>query len=253
MKRLLFITLISIFVISCEEKDKRTIELEQKEATLIQIRDSLSNEDIQLSFMGIVIGGDICQIDSAVNLGKIKIDSCSNGTYIGTTLVPCIEDTTKFNAEALVRIGTLDNIIVAVELLFEKPYQLLPVYKFFMKTFNERYYDEEWLTGYRRGSYIWSFKKQSVHVEKVTHKEVRDVVVGTEKGTGKNIWEPREVDVPHAVSVEYHHDKLFEKLQNSALRDKEIKDSIEKEEKTSIDQERRLKAEQAEKKFRDNI
>jgi hypothetical protein len=96
MKRLLFITFICMFVFSCEEKSKYEIEREQREAALIQVRDSLSNVDMQLSFMGVVIGGDICQIDSAVNLGKIKIDSCSNGTYIGTTFVPCIKDTTKF-------------------------------------------------------------------------------------------------------------------------------------------------------------
>ena len=258
MKRLLFISLICIFVFSCEEKSKYAIEREQKEAALIQIRDSLSNEDIQLSFMGIVIGGDVCQIDSAVNLGKIKIDSCSNGTYIGTTLVPCIEDTTKFNAEALVRIGSLDNKIAAIELLFEKPYQVIHVFNFFKNTFNERYYDkdEEWRVSSsvsRPRSYTWSFKNQSVCVEQVTHKEIRDVVVGSERGTGKNIWEPREVDVIHAVCVEYHHNSLFDKLKSIVNREKVIKDSVERAEKASNDQERRLKAEQAEKKFRDNI
>lgn len=252
MKIILLAFLICIIALSCEEKSKYAIEREQKEAELKHIRDSLSNEDIKLSFMGIVIGGDVCQIDSAVNLGKIRIDSCYNGTYIGTTLVPCIEDTTKFNAEALVRIGTLNNKIAAIELLFEKPYQLLPVYKFFNKTFNERYYDEEWLSPISSKSHIWVFKNQSVCVEQVTHKDIREVVVGTERGTGKNIWEPREVDVIHAVCVEYHHDSLFDQIKNNANREKVIKDS-ESTEKASADQERRLKAEQAEKKFRDNI
>ena len=253
MKKILFAALICIIALSCEEKSKYAIEREQKEAELKQIRDSLSNEDIKLSFMGIAIGGDVCQIDSAVNLGKIKIDSCSNGTQIGSTLVPCIKDTTKFNAEALVRIGTLNNKIAAIELLFEKPYQLLPVYKFFNKTFNERYYDEEWLSPISSKSHIWVFKNQSVCVEQVTHKDIREVVVGTEKGTGKNIWEPREVDVLHAVCVEYHQDSLFDKLKNMANREKVIKDSVDRAEKAKADQERRLKAEQAEKVFRDNI
>ena len=84
MKKILFAALICIIALSCEENSKYAIEREQKEAELKQIRDSLSNEDIKLSFMGIAIGGDVCQIDSAVNLGKIKIDSCSNGIYIGT-------------------------------------------------------------------------------------------------------------------------------------------------------------------------
>ncbi len=258
MKKILFAALICIIALSCEEKSKYAIEREQKEAELKQIRDSLSNEDIKLSFMGIAIGGDVCQIDSAVNLGKIKIDSCSNGTYIGSTLVPCIKDTTKFNAEALVRIGTLDNKVVAIELLFEKPYQVHHVFDFIKNTFNERYYDkdEEWRASssinYPK-SYTWSFKNQSVCVEQVTHKDIREVVVGTEKGTGKNIWEPREVDVLHAVCVEYHQDSLFDKLKNMANRENVIKDSVDRAEKAKADQERRLKAEQAEKVFRDNI
>lgn len=258
MKRLLFITFICMFVFSCEEKSKYEIEREQREAALIQVRDSLSNVDMQLSFMGVVIGGDICQIDSAVNLGKIKIDSCSNGTYIGTTFVPCIKDTTKFNAEALLRIGSFENKIAAIELLFEKPYQVVPVFDFFKNTFNERYYDkdEEWslsISGNRPKSYKWSFKNQSVCVEQVTHKEIRDVVVGSERGTGKNIWAPREVDVVHAVCVEYHHDGLYDKLQNMARREKNIKDSVDRAEKASIDRENRLKSDQAEKRFRNNI
>ena len=258
MKKILLAFLICIIAISCEEKSKYTIELEQKEAKLKQIRDSLSNEDIKLSFMGIDIGGDVCQIDSAVNQGKIIIDSCSNGTYLGSTLVPCIKDTTKFDAKALVRIGTLENKVAVIELLFEKPHQIHHVFDFFKKTFNERYYDkdEEWRASSsisRPKSYTWSFKNQSVCIEQVTHKDIREVVVGTERGTGKNIWEPREVDVLHAVCVEYHHNSLSNKLKNIANREKVIKDSIERAEKAKADQERRLKAEKIEKEYKSNI
>ena len=42
-------------------------------------------------------------------------------------------------------------------------------------------------------------------------------------------------------------------LTNFVNREKVIKDSVDRAEKVSNDQEKRLKAEQAEKKFRDNI
>ena len=49
------------------------------------------------------------------------------------------------------------------------------------------------------------------------------------------------------------HQAEYDKLKKIANREKVIKDSVESAEKASADQERLLKAEQAEKKFRDNI
>ena len=100
---------------------------------------------------------------------------------------------------------------------------------------------------------IWSFKEQTVRIDKKTHKEIRDVVVGSDRYTGKNVWAPREVDIVDAISVEYLHNELHELLVNSARREKNLKDSIENVEKEKVDQERINKAKENEMKYKDNI
>lgn len=234
---------------SCNQK-KSDWELKQEQ--LKNRVDSLRNTDVTLSFMGIDIGGNIDKIEEAIKEEKIRIDSCSNGIYIGKVSVPYIKDTITYNFLALMRIGTLNNKVASIELVFKNS----EAFDFFKETFNERYYDiDEYysLDDYHRKHCFWSFKEQTVRLDKITHKEISDVVVGSDPQTGKNVWAPREVDIVDAISVEYLHDELDEQLRSIASRDENIKDSVETAEKERIDQERRSKAERIEKEYRDNI
>ena len=251
MNKLLWIFLFACsFFASCNQK-KSDWEIRQEQ--LKHKRDSLMNTDVSLSFMGIEIGGTVEKINEAIKEEKIKIDSCSNGIYIGTVSVPCMKDTTTYNLLALMRIGTLNNRVASIELVFENT----NAFNFFKNTFSERYYD---IDEYNSLSYdydnkhcIWSFKEQTVRIDKKTHKEIRDVVVGSDRYTGKNVWAPREVDIVDAISVEYLHNELHELLVNSARREKNLKDSIENVEQEKVDQERINKAKEIEMKYKDNI
>ena len=251
MNKLLWIFLFACsFLASCNQK-KSDWEIRQEQ--LKHKRDSLMNTDVSLSFMGIEIGGTVEKINEAIKEEKIKIDSCTNGIYIGTVSVPCMKDTTTYNLLALMRIGTLNNRVASIELVFENT----NAFNFFKNTFSERYYD---IDEYNSLSYdydskhcIWSFKEQTVRIDKKTHKEIRDVVVGSDRYTGKNVWAPREVDIVDAISVEYLHNELHELLVNSARRENNLKDSIENVEKEKVDQERINKAKENEMKYKDNI
>ncbi|MBR2233308.1 MAG: hypothetical protein IJ891_13245 [Prevotella sp.] len=251
MNKLLWIFLLACSIlVSCNQK-KSDWEIRQEQ--LKHKHDSLMNTNVSLSFMGIEIGGSVEKINEAIKEEKIKIDSCSNGIYIGMVSVPCMKDTTTYNLLALMRIGTLNNRVASIELVFENTI----AFDFFKNTFSERYYDIDEFNpynfDYNSKHCIWSFKEQTVRIDKKTHKEVRDVVVGSDSYTGKNVWAPREVDITDAISVEYLHNELHELLINSARREKSLKDSIENVEKEKVDQERINKAKENEMKYKDNI
>ena len=230
------IILFSSVFLACNQK-KSNWEIQQE--LLLHKRDSLKNTDVTLSFMGIDIGGSVDKISEAIKQEKIKIDSCADGIYIGTVVVPCIKDTTTFDLTALMRIGTLKNKVASIELVFKSDM----AFDFFNNTFNERYYESDFSE--------WYFKEQTLSINKKTHKEIRDVVVGRQ--SGKNVWEPREVDIVDAISVEYIHNDLDKQLQSIISREKNLKERIENEKKELLDKERKDKADKIEKEYRKNI
>ena len=138
MKKILFIILFCRLIIAC--KDKYTIEREKKEAAFQHQRDSLSNTDVQLSFMNIKVGGSKSQIDQAVSQDKIQIDSCINGIYVGSVVVPIMKDTTTFNSDAILRIGTVGSKVASIELYFPSYNSIYAeaTFDFFVRTFCER-------------------------------------------------------------------------------------------------------------------
>lgn len=241
------------FITSCSQ-NKNAWEIRKEQ--LQHMRDSLNETDVKLSFMGIKIGGNIDEIEEAVRQEKIQIDSCINGIYIGTVSVPCMKDTTTINLEALMRIGTIDKKVAGIELIFRNDINEYS-FDFFKNTFNDRYYDEERFQFDSSitipNGYTWNFKNQYVSVWKKTHKDIREVVVGSDRNTGKNVWEPREVDVTDAICVEYIHREFYDRLMKIANQESKLKDSIEIDNRNKLDYERRKEAAEKVDKYKKNI
>ena len=263
MKKILILALICCFTLGC--KDKYTIEREKKEQAFKQMRDSLSNTDVQLSFMDIKIGGPVNLIDSAIAKGKIQIDSCKNGIYIGSVSVPIVRvnlhgENEKFNSSAIMRIGTFKDQVASIELFFEclNPSYTSDTFDFFVDTFCERYYDQEeekldCTTFPDFDHYEWDFKNQSLSVEKNTHKEVGYGSLGTIGEDGKNEYGVREYDALDGITVTYHHKGLNDVLMKKI--NQQIVDSIQvaQKEAEAKNNRQRIEAEKNKSEFKKNI
>lgn len=232
-----FLSVIICFaVISCENKSKN--EVNDRKLALQQKVDSLSNTDVKLSFMGIDIGGDINKIEEAINQGKIDNVVDSNGVYIGNVMIPYDKYGTK--VKSLIRIMTIDKKVAAIELLFKNQYAS----RFFVETFQERYYNDDELENnfFQRYSYVWSFKEQYVRVWNKTHEEPTEVITNGEYNIEK-------VNVYDATYVEYFHRHLYDIILEKANKEKVAKDSTNKVRQDSIENVNRMK----EKEIKNNI
>ena len=219
MKKILFIILLCSLTISC--KNEYEINREKKEAAFRHQRDSLSNTDVQLSFMDIKVGGSKSQIDQAISQNKIQIDSCVNGIYVGKVSVPIVKDTTTFNSKAILRIGTVGLKVASIELYFPSYNSVYAeaTFKFFTNTFCERYLDlnEEKLMNFGNDwdRYYWQFKNQTLSVIKESHKEVGYGNRGYNSKMKKNEYGIKELNLLDGISVEYKHVRLYEQLMNN--------------------------------------
>lgn len=247
MKNTLYILCLLLYISSCNN----TSPYEKKRAEINHIIDSLRNTEIRLSFMGIEIGGDINLIDSAVAKGKINIDSCQNGIYIGFVTVPCIEDTVSFEAEAIMRIATINRKIASIELFFKNT----NVFDFYVNTYNERYYDQHEARLYSNSlstdmDYCsWWFKNQFIIVGKNKHQELGYGVVGRDKETQKNQWDLKMVKVTDGISVEYHDIHLYDIIKKRNEEESSMQDSID----NLLLKEKRDSAEKKKKDLQKNI
>jgi len=251
MKKILLIILFCSLIIAC--KDKYAIEREKKEAAFQHQRDSLSNTDVQLSFMNIKVGGSKSQIDQAVSQDKIQIDSCINGIYVGSVVVPIMKDTTTFNSDAILRIGTVGSKVASIELYFPSYNSIYAeaTFDFFVRTFCERYYDQHEEKFMSMGSdwdrYNWCFKNQTLSVIKESHKEVGYGNLGYNSKMKKNEYGITELDILDGISVEYKHERLYEQLMNSNRQTEIMQDS------NQDDERRKAEAEKAKAEYRKNI
>ena len=256
MKRSIILLLMCGLLISCSHKKS---DWEISREVLAHQRDSLLNTDVKLSFMGIDIGGYAWAIDSVANQGKLKVDSCTNGIYICTTNIPYLKDSLTLSMKALVRIGTFDGKIASIELVTNNR----DAFDFFKNTYCERYYDqyEEKLNNSMPGlnpdnyydNFYWQFKNQSLELYKKTHKEIRDVVVGSERQTGKNVWEPRAVNIYDATCVVYQHDSLYKQLMNVITKEKAKNDSIDSVTEKAEEEKREKDRNKLEQEYKSNI
>ena len=252
MKKILLIVLLCCLTIAC--KDKYAIEREKKEAAFQHQRDSLSNTDVQLSFMDIKVGGSKSQIDQAISKDKIQIDSCINGIYVGSVSVPIVKDTTTFNSDAILRIGTVGSKVASIELYFPSYNSVYAeaTFNFFVRTFCERYFDqhEEKLMsiGSDWNRYYWHFKNQTLSIIKESHKEVGYGNLGYNSKIKKNEYGIKELELLDGISVEYKHEKLYEQLMNSDnIKTDSIQDSKQEDER------RKSEAEKAKAEYQKNI
>lgn len=252
MRKILFIVMLCCFTIAC--KDKYAIEREKKEAAFKHQRDSLNNTDVQLSFMNIKVGGTISQINQAVSQNKIQIDSCINGIYIGSVVVPIVKDTTTFNSNAILRIGTVNSKVASIELYFPSKNSVYAeaTFNFFVRTFCERYFDqhEEKLmsTGSDWDHYYWHFKNQTLSVIKESHKEVGYGNLGYNSKMKKNQYGIKELELLDGISVEYKHICLYEQLMNSSNKHTDSMQDSKQE-----DEHRKADAEKARAEYQKNI
>lgn len=252
MKKILLIVLLCCLTIAC--KDKYAIEREKKETAFQHQRDSLSNTDVQLSFMGIKVGGSISQINHAISQDKIQIDSCINGIYVGSVSVPILKDTTTFNSNAILRIGTTGQKVASIELFFPSKNSVYAeaTFNFFVRTFCERYFDqheEKLMSGSSDWDrYYWHFKNQTLSVIKESHKEVGYGNLGYNSKMKKNEYGIKELKLLDGITVEYKHVSLYEQLMNS---DNIKTDSIQDSQKE--DERRKSEAEKAKAEYQKNI
>lgn len=219
---------ICLMAISCEDKAKK--EARERKLALQQKIDSLSNTDVKLSFMGIEIGGDIKQVDEAIKQGTIENVADSNDVYIGNIVIPYSADA---KVKAIIRIMTIDKKVATIELLFRNQFAS----RFFVETFQERYYDDDELQLYHykiRDDYLWDFKEQYVRVIDKKHGEPQETTTN-----GK--YNIERVTVYDATAVEYFHKKLYDKILEKAKQEKAIKDRADAARRDSIRNLERIK------------
>ena len=214
--------LVILLPLLCCCKSESQIRDEQEEKAIEQKRDSFSRANVQLSFMGMKIGGDIKTIAFAEREKKIKIDSCSNGIYIGTTTIPYTWGDIEEKTNALIRICTFDSTIVTIELLFND----YRAEYFFRETFCKRYYmPENPNFSSTKHEISWIFNTTSIHIHNIFHKEYVLVDVPESKSKPEGDVAIDEREITDNFCIEYRHDILYKKAMSIMKNKKPKKDN----------------------------
>ena len=225
MKYLLSVVAIVLLLASCNSNGVNR-ELQEKDSLQLII-DSFQTKDIKLTFRGLTVGDSLKQNENGLYGDGIRLNTINEYSYQGSISIPFVDSDGNERTEyPKIQVDVLNGLIVKISLLTDS----WGLCKFFIDTFNDRYYEEEPRTSNRVGSYNdhygWFFKEQNICINRLYH-------IDPESGI---------YHITDAALIEYEHTELGKKLDNIIA----SLDSLNKEEKDKF-------IEQEKKRLRDNI
>ena len=159
---------IAIALTSCGSNGT-SVRSENKDSLQLVV-DSYRNTDIMLSFKGLKVG-DSLSIDSNGLYGdSIKLYPIDEYTYQGCVSIPYMDGDGKKRTEfPNIHVDVLKGRIAKISILSES----WGLCKFFIETFNDRYYKKEPVEsgglGRYNETYFWTFKTQSIIINRKYH------------------------------------------------------------------------------------
>ena len=226
MKHLLLSVFAIVLVLTSCNSNGVNRELQEKDSLQL-IVDSIHSKDIKLTFKGLTVGDSLKPSDKGLYGDGIHLTAIDEYSYQGNVNISFIDSDGHERTEyPKIQVDVLNGVIVKVGLLTDS----WGLCKFFIDTFNDRYYEEEPRTSNRVGSYNdhygWFFKEQNICINRLYH-------IDPESGI---------YHITDAALIEYEHTELGKRLDNIIA----SLDSLKKEEKGKL-------TEQEKKRLRDNI
>ena len=219
MKKLVYYLFVCLSAISCVGNSHSPIMT--REDSIQQVKDSFSNTIVTLSYKGLEIGAKADNIDSLL-LSCGVYSTQSDGHFIqGRHEIAYVDNNNEELRDWVeLQVDTIHNRIAKVSLLC-KSYKLAD---FFVKTFNNRYYEQEPVEVNNMGAYEtlhnWSFKNSSIHISDLYH---IDPVSGI-------------YHLHDAILIEYEDRTLSSEIDSIKAQKKKVKKAaLEKEKKLNAD------------------
>lgn len=221
---LLFFVAISMLIVSCTSNGQSGVS--QEKDSLQLVADSFQNVDIKLSFKGLTIGDSLKPNPNGLYGTGFTLSAINEYSYQERTGVSFIDDGKERTEYPTIQVDVLDGRIVRISVLTDS----WGLCKFFIDTFNDRYYKKEPITSGNSGVYTdyygWFFKEQNISIRRTYHKDAKHGIY----------------NITDAALIEYENtqqcrrlDAIFEEMDSVRAKEKEMK----------IDEDT--------KRFRDNI
>lgn len=226
MKYLLsFVFVIIVVMVSCNSNGAYR-ELQEKDSLQL-IADSFQNKDIKLTFKGLTVGDSLKRNEKGLYGDGFNLSAINEYSYQGSTSIPFIDSHGNERTEyPKIQVDVLNGLIAKISLLTDS----WGLCKFFIDTFNDRYYEKEPIESKRGGGYNeyygWFFKEQHISINRLYH-------IDPESGI---------YHITDAALIEYEHTELGKELDSIFA----SIDSLKKEEKGKL-------IEQEKTRLRNNI
>lgn len=225
MKHLLSVFAIVLVLVSCNSNGVNS-ELQEKDSLQL-VADSFKTKDIKLTFKGLTIGDSLKPNEKGLYGDGIHLLPISEYSYQGNISIPFIDSDEEERTDyPKIQVDVLNGLIVKISLLTDS----WDLCKFFIETFNDRYYEKEPIKSNRGGGYNdhygWFFKEQNICINRLYH-------IDPESGI---------YHITDAALIEYEHTELSKELDSIFA----SIDSLKQEEKGKL-------IEQEKKRLRDNI
>lgn len=172
MKYIFTICLVSIILTSSCSNKQTYSDLSEKDS-LQQRIDSIHNIDVKLSFKEFVVGDSMPKPDkNGLFSERIKLSPIDDYSYIGNTSIDYLdEEGHNRTAYSKIQVDILNSQIAKISLLSDS----WGLCKFFIDTYNNRFYESEPITTNHMGAYndryIWYFKNQCFIIDRLYHKD----------------------------------------------------------------------------------
>ncbi len=168
MKKLVYSLFVCLSAFSCVSNPHSPIMT--REDSILQVKDSFSNVVVNLSYKGIEIGAKADNIDSLLlACGVYSTKSQRHFIQGEHELVYADKNNEELRDFVELQVDTIHNRIAKVTLLC-KSYKIAD---FFVKTFNDRYYEQEPIEINHMGAYethyYWTFKNGNISIRDLYH------------------------------------------------------------------------------------
>lgn len=226
MKHLLLSVVAIVLVLASCNTNGANSELQEKDSLQL-VADSFKTKDIKLTFKGLTVGDSLKPNEKGLYGDGVRLHPISEYSYQGNVSIPFIDSDEKERTEyPKIQVDVFNGLIVKISLLTDS----WDLCKFFIETFNDRYYEKEPIKSNRGGGYNdhygWFFKEQNICIDRLYH-------IDTESGI---------YHITDAALIEYEHTELGKKLDSIIA----SLDSLNKDEKDKL-------IELEKKRLRDNI
>ena len=226
MKHLLSSVFAIVLVLASCNTNGVNSELQEKDSLQL-IADSFKAKDIKLTFKGLTVGDSLKPSEKGLYGDGVRLYPINEYSYQGSISIPFIDSDGDERTEyPKIQVDVQNGLIAKISLLTDS----WSLCKFFIDTFNDRYYEKEPIESNRGGGYNdyygWFFKEQHISINRLYH-------IDPESGI---------YHITDAALIEYEHTELGKELDSIFA----SIDSLKKEEKGKL-------IEQEKTRLRNNI